>query len=84
MADSRLLILFNPAVSTEKCRYCHKTMHLRVQYGVFAQRADEEAQYAKPVCASCARKREPALLEMLDLYERFQEFNQVGLSVQSI
>jgi hypothetical protein len=68
MADVRLAILWNNTEGKSVCPLCSRGFHAMVGYQVFRFLKNTPAIKAWIVCPACIRKKEPELLEMIELH----------------
>ena len=66
--NTRLAILWNNIADSPTCPICEKSFKAEIGYEIFRFRKDTRAIDARMVCRPCVQKREPALLEMVELH----------------
>jgi hypothetical protein len=73
--QTRLGILWNNTDTPETCPLCHQQFKPSVGYRVFFFTAQDPAIASQPVCDPCVRKREPELLQMIELQQSYEAFH---------
>jgi hypothetical protein len=73
---SKLLVMLNTVAEQILCPLCQVTYDFATGYQVFIQHGDRFALAVDLVCRSCAKQREPALVEMLELHDVYRQFNE--------
>ena len=81
--DSRRLVILDGAATEDNCVFCRRRFILHAGYQILAQDGAAPAMATLPVCRPCAEKRDPGLVEMLDLFASYARFTAGSDSTMS-